>query len=102
MNRSIICLLAAGLALSACATRGERSAPSQGVDNADEEARAGYGAALLAPAEDLNIKRDEIPEVLKELKQVYVLPEDLAGTHLTYTHRDDVVDVIYNGDSFRG
>ncbi len=78
MNRSIICLFTALFALGACAHRGEKSTSTEGVDVAVNETRAGFGDAILAPAEDLNLKRDEIPDILKNLNQVYTLPEDLS------------------------
>lgn len=62
------------LALGACASK--RAAVGQdiekGRDVAMEESKSGFEDALLAPATDLNLRREEIPEILEELESPYV------------------------------
>lgn len=76
---------AAVLSLSGCASRtgAEKETPAQqnktaGADTAIGGKKDGLSDAVLAPAEDFNLKRDKIPEQLRAIKQIYTLPPDPA------------------------
>ncbi len=72
------------LALSACASDGNEdsltltdrareasSAASEGAGVAARTTREGIGDAAQAPLEDLNIRREDIPEELEDIRYVY-------------------------------
>jgi len=67
------------LALYACQTTPadedpQTSTTQRAVDNVN----AGIGDAAAAPLTDLNINRKEIPELLKEIKNPYVIESELS------------------------
>lgn len=61
MTSRILVLLAV-LPLAACATGAQ-------VDRGTDQFRGGVGDAVAAPLEDLNIRREQIPEVLLEARR---------------------------------
>lgn len=73
------CLVAIGLLLLAgCATappasdKQGASEPGEAAASAMDQTRDGLADAALSPLEDLNLKRDAIPEPIKELKSAYL------------------------------
>lgn len=70
VKKQIIVAGLIALSLAGCATRKE-SDVGKGAEVAVKESRDGLGDAVLAPAEDLNIRREEIPQILIDLTAVY-------------------------------
>lgn len=68
-------LLGLSLLLAACATPAESGSEPGSIETTAtktvEKTTAGLGEAALSPLEDLNIKRDEIPPLLKEAASPY-------------------------------
>lgn len=67
-------------AIGACATndpdsQGETGAVSEAADSAVRQTGEGLGDAALSPLEDLNLRRDPIPERLAALQTPYRLPD---------------------------
>lgn len=81
-NRMLIgaVILAAAVTLGSCAQSPDkdRKPVSRGVDTAVSETGAGLENAVLSPATDLNLRRTEIPQRLKDLKSVYSPTEKLS------------------------
>ncbi|MEZ5946283.1 MAG: hypothetical protein R3C13_09965 [Hyphomonas sp.] len=88
--RLFIALLPAAALLVACASQPE-PAPAQQADSggltnnvgdaatsAYSQTRDGFTDAALSPLEDLNLKKEPIPSLLKDVKSPYDLPEDLT------------------------
>jgi hypothetical protein len=77
-TKSIMLISVAFAALSACATTSEAPktheanspAPSS-TQRAIKQAQAGVGEAAMSPLQDVNLKRDKIPERLKAIKNPY-------------------------------
>ncbi|MEO0607396.1 MAG: hypothetical protein AAFY82_04140 [Pseudomonadota bacterium] len=73
----------AGLILVACASNptGDQSPESSSNPNAAaaaiERTESGFGDAALSPLEDVNLKRDKIPEALNEIKNPYLVETDI-------------------------
>ncbi|MEM9422910.1 MAG: hypothetical protein AAF986_10495 [Pseudomonadota bacterium] len=78
MTRSALTTMLLGLLVVACASTGEKNSQADGIGVAVGETRDGLGDALLSPAEDLNFIRDEIPDVLVQIKHVYSLPDEIT------------------------
>lgn len=68
---ALMLAVAAGLGGCAQSSGKDRQTVSRGVDTAVSETNAGLEDAVLSPATDLNIRRTEIPQRLKDLKSVY-------------------------------
>ena len=66
-------VLSFAAAISACAISPskDRDTVSKGVDTAVNETNAGLEDAVLSPATDLNLRRAQIPRILRELNTVY-------------------------------
>ncbi len=81
-SRAVICTFALSVvALGGCAQSSnnkDRETVSRGVDTAVSETNAGLEDAILSPATDLNLRRTEIPQRLKDLKSVYSPAEKLS------------------------
>jgi hypothetical protein len=71
---SVMLSLAFCATLGACGTTGQNA--GQAVRRSADQFKSGFGGAVTAPFEDLNIKRDEIPPVLVH---AVTAPYDLAG-----------------------
>ena len=72
-KRLLVVLLLAVLA--GCASNGSKpSATEQAV----EQTEAGFGDAATAPLEDLNLKRKQIPELLKSIDNPYRVDPDMT------------------------
>lgn len=67
---------------TACATT-DSTPVSEASSSAVDQTRAGLGEAALAPLEDLNLRRTEIPAVLAAIETPYQPPADSSCTTLT-------------------
>lgn len=94
--RQIARLLPVLFLVAACASNppaspAEEPADSQGVVHNTEEAagdaytktKDGLPDAAMSPLEDLNLKREPIPPVLKAIKNPYDVPEDVGCSEIT-------------------
>jgi hypothetical protein len=76
-------LLALGIFLSACATSpdtssAEDASPEQSAtDRAIQKSQDGFSDAALTPLEDVNLKREKIPEEFKKIKNPYAVSPDV-------------------------
>ncbi len=77
-------VLSAALLAVACAstpdaadTEPTEPTPSA-TDRAIERTEAGFGDAALSPLEDVNLKRDEIPEEFKSIKNPYLVDPEIS------------------------
>lgn len=89
MLRSIVLSLTL-LTLAACASQPAPAEPQaddtdtlsenvgQAAGSAYTQTRDGFADAALSPLEDLNLRRDEIPPILKGVESPYDLPGDLT------------------------
>lgn len=82
MNQRSLFLLASLCLIAACQstkteTESEASKPSM-TERAVEQSSDGFGEAATAPLEDLNLKRDKIPELLKQIKNPYEIDPDMS------------------------
>jgi hypothetical protein len=68
-NTALITLLAA--ALSACASFGPSGGVTQTASKTVEKTGEGLGDAVTSPLEDLNLKRESIPELVKDETSPY-------------------------------
>lgn len=72
------------LGLGACASRDKPDQPSlsanvgSAASSTVEQTRGGLGEAAMAPLEDFNLRRDEIPPVLAGMTSPYDLPQDIT------------------------
>jgi hypothetical protein len=72
------------LCLGACASRDKPDEPSLSANvgaaagSTVEQTRGGLGEAAMAPLEDFNLRRDEIPPLLAGLTSPYDLPQDIT------------------------
>ena len=71
--------------LSGCASRDKPAGDTDLAANIGEaagstvsQAREGFADAALSPLEDLNLRRDQIPPLLAEMKNPYELPANLS------------------------
>lgn len=72
MKQMLLSALAGGLLLAGCASQQAGPATTKAV----QQTRAGLGEAAMTPLEDLNLKRDEIPEILRNISSPYDVPAD--------------------------
>ncbi|MEZ5999007.1 MAG: hypothetical protein R3B98_09965 [Hyphomonas sp.] len=82
-----IALFPAAFLLAACASQ-PRQAPAESgnlssnvgtaADTAYTQTKDGFTDAALSPLEDLNLRKEPIPSLLKNIKSPYDLPEDLT------------------------
>ncbi|MEM9055468.1 MAG: hypothetical protein AAGB16_09090 [Pseudomonadota bacterium] len=83
MKTYLITLLSA-TTIVACASTPETSSTDAGssspsaAERAIDQTEAGLGDAALSPLKDVNLKRDEIPEKLKQIKNPYLVPENVT------------------------
>ena len=92
MRKTLVLTLALS-ALVACTSNGtnqdrERGSLRENINSASSSAmdqtRAGFAEAAMSPLEDLNLRRDEIPGVLKSLESPYNLPTKMTCSDVTY------------------
>jgi hypothetical protein len=84
-------MLAAACASSPEPAPGENAAGSDGVVKNTETAagsaytqtKDGLPGAAMSPLEDLNLKRDPIPPILKDIESPYDVPEDISCSEIT-------------------
>lgn len=83
MKRVLFCVIVAAFS-TACATTSDGSlkpdqdASPTATQKAIEKAQSGAGNAALSPLEDVNLRRDKIPDRLKQIKNPYKLDPDLS------------------------
>ncbi len=77
-NSILFSVLICSIALQACASSNENTATqkpfSQGIDTAVSQTGAGFEDATLQPLTDLNIRRQQIPQMLLEMESPYQTP----------------------------
>jgi hypothetical protein len=86
-----VLILAAACASSPEPAPGENAAGSDGVVKNTETAagsaytqtKDGLPDAAMSPLEDLNLKRDPIPPILKDIESPYDVPEDISCSEIT-------------------
>lgn len=68
------------LLLAGCATadKGTQDANKGSVNRAIDSTRSGLSKAALTPVEDLNLRREEIPALLTQIKDPYRVPGTLT------------------------
>lgn len=80
------------IAVSGCASSPQTSSPSQGslatnvgdaAGSTAAQTRDGLGDAALAPLEDLNLRRQEIPPLLAAMRNPYDLPAEITCEEVT-------------------
>lgn len=73
MTYRMISMIGLALLASACATKRQEMGEDiqRGRDVASQEINEGFRDALLTPAEDLNLKREPIPQILIDLEYAY-------------------------------
>ena len=82
--KHISSLLALCVFSTACATApdkpaGDESMPQQSAtDRAIQKSQDGFSDAALSPLEDVNLKRDKIPEEFKEIRNPYAVDADVS------------------------
>ena len=74
----MICLLGTACATSSQSSEQTDTAKPNSVDRAVGSTRSGFTDAALTPVEDLNLKRDEIPLLLRQIKDPYLIPADVS------------------------
>ncbi|WP_143435509.1 hypothetical protein [Henriciella aquimarina] len=73
-NWPSLTLLGSVLLLASCANKPASEATSTAVS----ETRAGFADAAMTPLEDLNLKRDQIPDALQSVGNPYKVPADIT------------------------
>lgn len=77
-------VLSLSLCLGACASRDKPDEPSlsdnvgAAAGSTVDQTRGGLGDAAMAPLEDFNLRRDEIPPLLAGMTSPYDLPQDIT------------------------
>lgn len=68
------------LTLTGCATNNSQpqERDESSLNRAIESTQAGLGKAAMTPVEDLNLKREDIPDILKQIKDPYRAPVTLT------------------------
>ena len=91
------------LGLGACASApneseqsGDRVDVSEAASGAVVQTREGLGDAALSPLEDLNIRRDEIPDLLAQFNSPYDEPHNMSCPQIAYMIRQ--LDVVLGHD----
>lgn len=74
----MICLLGTACATGAQSSEQSDNSSSSSIDRAVGSTQSGFTEAALTPIEDLNLKRDEIPLLLRQIKDPYLVPADTS------------------------
>jgi len=76
--------LFAGLLFAACASTPDGassedgSSASNATDRAIQQSQDGFSDAAMSPLEDINLKRDKIPDEFKDIKNPYAVDPELS------------------------
>lgn len=73
MKKRLVLTVLTGALLAGCAHQPTNEATSKAV----QQTRNGLGEAAMTPLEDLNLKRDAIPDILQAIKNPYDVPQDM-------------------------
>ena len=73
MKKRLVLTVLTGVLLAGCAHQPTNEATGKAV----QQTREGFGEAAMTPLEDLNLKRDPIPAILREIENPYDVPLDL-------------------------
>ncbi|WP_300379512.1 hypothetical protein [Henriciella sp.] len=78
MKKTVLSSLVGLALITACASKTVGAA----AGNAVQQTRSGITDAALTPLEDLNLRRDEIPQALEEISNPYDISVDMSCTEI--------------------